>query len=145
MKKIKARNAPPVPAGRIRNLTPLTDSEPLRLNFKHLDLTNPKFHHRDCPDGYLEKLLGRLRDLGTYTVKSFRTQHTGALRNHPIDWTRSSEPNGFTCLNEQLRSEEAWQFGISGNEHGRIHGFLIDYTLYIVWVDPKHQLFPGQA
>ncbi len=142
---MKKPKAPQLLHSRIQNKTPLSDSQSLRFSFKYLDFTNPKFTCLNCADGYLEKLLVRLRDIGGYTTKRFRTERTSALRNHPIRWNETSEPDGFICLNEQLRQEESWQFGISANEHGRIHGFLIDETFYIVWIDPMHRLFPGES
>ena len=45
-------------------------------------------------------------------------------------------------LNEQLRGEDAWEFEITRNEHGRVHGLLLDETFYIVWIDPDHNLYP---
>ena len=141
MKKPSIR---PLPLSKVHNRTTLTDSESIRFSFKYLDFTNPKFRCDDCADGYLEKLLVRLKDVGGFTTKRFRCEQNLALRNHRIGWDRSSEPQGFSCLNEQLRPEESWQFGISANEHGRIHGFIIDETFYIVWLDPLHRLFPGE-
>jgi hypothetical protein len=64
-----------------------------------------------------------------------------ALRCHRVAWDETSEPNGFTSLNLQLRDLPAWQFEISVNEHGRVHGFFIDRTFYLVWIDPEHLLY----
>jgi hypothetical protein len=113
----------------------------LRFSFKHLHLHGPKFRVADCKDGYLERLLERLRDLCLMKIKEFRTTRSNALRSHAIDFSESTEPNGFSHLNEQLRTEQAWQFEITSNEHGRIHGLLIDDTFYAAWVDPKHKLY----
>lgn len=142
---MKKPRIPLPPFSKIHNKTIPQDSESLRFSFKYLDFTNPKFSCDDCADGYLEKLLVRLKDIGGFSTKRFRAEQTSALRNHRITWDRSSEPQGFICLNEQLRQEESWQFGISANEYGRVHGFLIAETFYIVWLDPLHRLFPGQS
>lgn len=141
---MKKPKIPILPLSKIYNRTTLPDSQALRFSFKYLDFNNPKFHYDDCADGYLQKILVRLRDIGGYTIKRFRYEQTASLRNHRISWDRSSEPQGFSCLNEELRQEESWQFGVTANEHGRVHGFLIDETFYIVWLDPLHRLFPSK-
>jgi hypothetical protein len=114
----------------------------LRFSFKYLDLlSNPKFSVNHCHEGYLEKLLCRLRDVCTFSVKDFRTNRTHSLKAHKIEWDETSEHAGFTNLNEQLRDEEAWQFHITTNEHGRVHGILLGDTFYVVWIDPNHLLY----
>ncbi len=115
---------------------------PLTFSFKHLDLTsNPKFCAARCGDGYLEKFLGRLRDVCQCSVLEFRTNKSRSLRAHTLTWEDTTEKNGFTCLNEQLRAKEPWQFEITKDVHGRVHGFLIDATSYVVWLDPTHLLY----
>ena len=47
----------------------------------------------------------------------------------------------FLNANEQLRAEEAWQFEITRNAHGRVHGLLVGETFYVVWIDPDHLLY----
>ena len=27
------------------------------------------------------------------------------------------------------------------NQHGRVHGILIDEVFYVVWLDPEHRLY----
>lgn len=140
MPKIKPSSAPP--SGQIQNRTVIPEGL-LAFSFKYLDLSNnPKFVLSNCKDGYLDKLLGRLKDLCSLKVKEFRASHSTSLRAHRIAWGETSEPDGFTSLGPQLREEEAWQFEITANSHGRVHGFLVDDVFYVVWVDPKHQLYP---
>ena len=113
----------------------------LLVSFKLLDLHgNTKFSAAHCADGYLSKLLERLRDLSHTTLTAFKTPGN-SLRSHNIDFADTSEPNGFASLNSQLRDSDAWQCQISSNEHGRLHGILIEETFYIVWIDPCHLLY----
>lgn len=112
------------------------------FSFKHLDLySNAKFSVALCRDGYLEKLLCRLRDLCTLSAREFRANKSQAIKAHKITWSDTTEVAGFTCLNEQLRDAEAWQFHITKNEHGRIHGILVEDTFFVVWIDPDHLLY----
>lgn len=133
-------NPPSSPPGRITNRTILPD-EFIKFSFKYLDLKHDKFCTVHCRDGYLDKLLERLRDVSSVLVSEFRSNRSKALRSHPIQWADTTERDGFTCLNEQLRGEEPWQFELSVNEHGRIHGLLIDHIFYVVWIDPGHKLY----
>jgi hypothetical protein len=94
-----------------------------------------------CSDGYAEKLLSRLRDVCQLSIQDFRANKSKSLRAHTIDWQDTTEKNGFTTLNEQLRAQQPWQFEITKSAHGRVHGFLIDATFYVVWIDPAHKLY----
>jgi hypothetical protein len=117
----------------------------IHFSFKHLDLaSNEKFGVHLCANGYLPKLLERLRDLCGYKTAELKASKSSSLRVHPIDWRDTSEPNGFDCLNQQLRQIPAWQFEITANAHGRVHGFFLDDIFFVVWVDPNHQLYRGQ-
>lgn len=125
---------------------PLPTDGIIRLSFKCLDLlSNRKFGIHQCRDGYLQKLIERLKDLSSLTPTEFRTSRSSSLKIHEIDWVKTSEPDGFTSLNEQFRALKAWQFEITRNEHGRVHGFLLEDTFFVVWIDPDHRLYPGMT
>jgi hypothetical protein len=133
-------------SGRIQSRNSrIEDNPPILLSFKLLDLHgNPKFSTEHCSGRYLIKLLERLRDLNQTPLKEF-CRPSNALRSHPIRFSETSEKRGFTSLNEQLRDSEPWQFQISSNEHGRIHGILLAGTFYVVWIDPCHLLYSQSA
>lgn len=111
------------------------------FSFKYMDLGgNPKFHLGHAGDNYLGKLLERLKAVCAFQLQEFLSNRSESLRCHPIDFTTTSEPDGFP-LNEQLRQSPPHQFAISANEHGRVHGFLVGNTFYVVWLDPAHKLY----
>lgn len=129
----------PQTSGTIKKTEP--SDELLRFSFKYF------IHdHEVCPkefaDGYTGKLLERLRDLSSWTIKQFTGASTKSVRNHRITWPDTSRPDGFDHLPEQLREGEAWQFSVSVNEHGRVHGLLIGNVFNIVWLDSQHALYP---
>jgi hypothetical protein len=106
-------------------------NEQLRFSFEyftHDDELSPQVF----AEAYLPKLLERLKGLSSWTLKQF-TRTT---------WSATSRPNGFTHLPEQIREGNAWQFSISANEHGRVHGLLVGSTFYVVWLDCNHNLYP---
>ncbi len=121
------------------------DDPLLRFSFKLLDIhTNDKFGlHHAVNDGYWEKLLLRFKDISRMKSKEFRENFSKQLRNHRITFSETSEPEGFALLPEQLRGQEAWQFELTQQEHGRVHGLLMGDTFYIVWLDPCHKLYPS--
>lgn len=114
----------------------------LTFSFRHLDLNHDKFSVEGRDGRYLTKLLSRLRDVCCMTMAHLKADRSKALHSHPIRWPETSEPDGYSHLNEQLQSCEPWQFSVSGNEYGRVHGFVIDTIFYVVWLDPDHQLYP---
>jgi hypothetical protein len=135
------RNPVPISSAHIPTASVPPD-ELLKFSFKHLDLiSNQKFSLKLCGDGYLDKFLNRLRDVCGVTVSEFRAGTSTSLRAHQITWDETSEKHGFMCLNSQLRGLEAWQFGITRNKHGRVHGILLGNVFYVVWIDPCHKLY----
>ena len=116
----------------------------LQFSFKYLDLKDQLFSLEQVGKDYFIAFLERLKALSGWKAKDFHYCHSKALRAHPIDWTRPSiKKNGFGIPNGQDFDEAAHQFSISKKQHGRVHGFFIDDTFYIVWLDPNHELDPG--
>ena len=138
-RKIKRPNF--TPSGKIQNKTTL-DEGFLKFSFKYLDLHgNPKFSLSHCEGDYLDKLLCRLRDISGLPIEDFRWKRRDSVRSHPISWAETTEPEGFKHLNPQLREEEAWQFQITKDIHGRIHGLLLEDIFFVIWIDPRHKLY----
>lgn len=113
----------------------------ISFSFKHLHLDHPKFSVEGRDSRYLIKLLCRLKDVCSFTAAELCVNNSPSLRAHPIAWSDTTEPQGFAHLNEQLRGTTPYQFQISSNEHGRVHGFFIDNVFFIVWLDPSHSLY----
>ena len=119
-------------------------SEPdpeLKFSFKFFDFTDEEM----CPpvfgEGYTQTLMQRLRDLSSWTVRQFTGRQDGGLRNHIHDWSKTTREDGFGHLNDHYSDIPAWQFCLTQNEHGRVHGLIIDDTFYIVWLDKDHMLY----
>jgi len=115
----------------------------LRFSFQLFDPNDVEI----CPDnfneGYVQSLMERLKGLSTWTVNEFVGGNSKAVRNHPIDWDGTARPNGFP-LPEQYEAYTPFQFSVSANERGRVHGLLIDDTFHVVWLDQNHALYPDQ-
>jgi hypothetical protein len=115
----------------------------ISFSFKYYQDSHESFHCRDKGASYLLTLLDRLKSLSGLSVRELLTNRSSALRCHPIDWVDTSEA-GFGLPNEEQLVDTPYQFSLSANEHGRVHGFFINEVFYIVWLDPEHLLYPGK-
>jgi hypothetical protein len=112
------------------------------FSFRHLDLAHDKFSLARAQEGYPAALLDRLKGVCQCLVADFR-KAGHALRSHTIRFEESSEPDGFARIRRDLWEGHAWQFSITANAYGRVHGFLVGEKFFVVWLDPAHLLFPG--
>lgn len=123
--------------------TTLPGGDTIRFSFKFLDETDDAFQFEGNQPHYFLKLLQRLRDMSRLEMSDVLRnlgQHKG-MRCHPIDWSETTRVNGFGIPIDGADAN-AWQFSLTSNEHGRVHGFLIESTFFVVWLDPQHNLYP---
>ena len=114
----------------------------LKFSFSLFDSSDSEVCPEVFTNGYTRTLMERLRDLSGWTVKEFAHKPHKAVRNHQIAWDTTSKPDGFAHLNEQYKDSPAWQFSLTANKYGRVHGVIIDDTFYVIWLDCNHQLYP---
>lgn len=131
----------PTESGIVARLVEDTKEE-FKFSLKHLQDSSEKFCYDNKSCNYYCSLLERMRDLSKESVSGLMRDRgkKSFYRFHDIKWDDVTE-NGFTFLNEQLQSCRPWQFQITSNEHGRVHGFFIGTTYYVVWLDPDHNLY----
>ncbi|MBC8481357.1 MAG: hypothetical protein H8D47_01665 [Planctomycetes bacterium] len=87
--------------------------------------------------------MSKLKEFEDWTLKKFIHCKDNSHRIHPIDWKEEKvKYAGFGLESEY--DENAWQFSITGNKYGRVHGFFIDNVFHIVWLDPQHKVYPRQ-
>lgn len=86
--------------------------------------------------------------MSNWAVETFIDQDNEEHR-HIIDFTISSEPDGFRHVQgldpEQLGVYDGWEFGVYPEQRWcqyRAHGIVIDDVFYIIWLDQEHRLFP---
>jgi len=103
---------------------------------------NNKFRYKERSSTYFCKVIDRLRHICGWTPLQLKTNNSKALRCHRIKWKdQNVTEDCFGIQNEEdLVGEEAYQFCVSGNKYGRIHGFFRDTIFHIVWLDPDHKL-----
>lgn len=113
----------------------------ISFSFRHIEQSHDKFHYDGREARYFCRFIARLSALSNFSVQEFHANRSSAIRAHPIAWDRTSEPKGFHHLHEQLKSTTPFQFAVSANEHGRVHGFFVDHVFFVVWLDPDHRLY----
>lgn len=133
----------PTSAGSVHKSKALPD-DLVRFSFRHLH-ANEKFCLPDlgAKPEYIPTLLDRLKHVSNMRMSEFR-QAGKVLRSHAHEWHKTSEPNGYSHLSQQLQDCQAWQFSLAREELGRVHGILIDDVFYIIWLDPEHRMYPGR-
>lgn len=125
---------------------PRPNPEPslLKYSFQHLQTDHPRFDASRKDASYFRTLLARLKDLSSIPVSEFRTFRGRTLRIHPINFADPRvSVRGFGIPKGEQFDARAWQFSVSANEHGRVHGFLIGDTFFVRWLDPDHNLYAG--
>lgn len=123
-----------------------------KISFTELDLKNKKFSISEIKDNriksqHYDDFLNKINEYSKITEfkKYINSNHWYRNTNHihPIDWNDNRiRESCFTSLNknkmEQIK-DECWQLGI--NQTFRIHGYFIENTFYIIWLDPNHNLY----
>ena len=123
--------------------TPIDDSKLVSFNFKRLQEKADKFVYQDRGPQYFIKLLERLRNLSSLTPLEMINMRNKTLRCHPIDFSRRGVTEDTFGVPNDDADDNAYQFGVTQGEYGRIHGFFIGNVFYVVWCDPNHRLDPG--
>ncbi len=114
------------------------------FSFQHFDSSDEEVCPPTFQPNYTQTLMERLKALSSWSVKEFMNSHSKSIRAHTHDWEKTARPRGLQHLNEQLRASPAWQFQLSKGEHGRVHGFFIGNTFYVVWLDRDHKVYQGR-
>ena len=113
----------------------------LSFSFKLIDLGHPQFDILGEPAEWFHQLFIRLKDFSHNKAIELLANRSSSIRCHPINWEDTTEPEGFSHLNDQLRGVCPYQLSVS-KERGRIHGMFIDSIFHVVWFDPNHNLYP---
>jgi hypothetical protein len=137
IKKLDSKQTPPL--SRIKP-TKVKPPQGISFSYRYFKDDNEKFLISNKDARYLEALIQRLRDLSSMTVNEITVINAKRLRCHTIDWDRTTE-TCFDLPNEEQLVDTPYQFQLSSNEYGRVHGFFIENIFYIVWLDPDHRLY----
>jgi len=74
------------------------------------------------------------------TPTELKSNRSATIHCKRFGWEGAAEDN-FGLPKEDDLVDQPYELGITRNEHGRVHGFFVETVFYVVWLDPKHQLF----
>jgi len=120
----------------------------LRFSFKYLNLQDPDYNvvkpkdgDFECDNSWFIKLFERKKALCGMSLQEIK-QSGKATRCHRIDWSKTKKPKGFgiKALSPDVDDETYQMMGISKGR-GRLLGFFIETTFYLVLIDPYHKLY----
>ena len=134
----------PVSNGSINSAKLLAEQrskENINFSFKYIDAENTKFCFYNHDGKYFIEFIDRIKVLSSWSKQEIISNRSGALKAHPIDFGHTSE-SGFNFPQHDQIVDVPYQFSLGKNEHGRVHGFFINNTFYIVWLDKMHELYP---
>ncbi len=112
----------------------------ISFSFKYFVTVQEKFEPYARDSVYFAILIERLVELSRLHVQQFYSDRSKSLRSHPIDWADTTE-SSFGIPGEEQIVDIPYQFALSANEYGRVHGFIIGTVFYIRWLDPEHNLY----
>lgn len=118
----------------------VTHSDLVKFSFKYMAVDHEIFGLRNRDEAYFMSCIYRLKHISSFNCSELKYPTVKALRNHFIRWEDTSQ-KCFGLPNEEQLVDRPFQFGISANEHGRVIGFFIDSTFYVVWLDAEHRVY----
>ncbi len=125
--------------GSVHIPAPVTPGAEVLLSFKHLNLTD-KFTPKGREAEYIITALGRMREM--CKLKPQELKQSGKVwRCHTIKWDETSEPKGYEAMPKSFQDSEPMQISL-GKADGRLQGYFVGSTFYVVWFDAHHQLYP---
>ena len=137
----RIRSIPPQKGGNIKKAS--ASDAPMNFSFKFFDESDEELCPPNFKEGYTRALMLRLRVLSVWTGEKFRGKIENNIRNHIIDWNDTARAC-FSSVNMEHRDTPAYQFAVTEYAHGRVHGFFIGDTFYVIWLDCNHALYPGE-
>ena len=123
----------------------IDETEKVSFNFRRLQNVTEKFEYQNRDSNYFNCLITRFCEISKMNRIELVTTNRGAhcgLRCHTIDFKEDRvTEDGFGIPGNEELDDDAWQFSLSGNEHGRVHGYFVGNIFFIVWLDPEHNLY----
>jgi len=120
----------------------------ISFNFSRLNEgPNGEFKYTDRGSSYFTSLMERFKNLSSLSRDELlqRSGRRDTFRVHPINWDDarcSIKTFGLPAVVGQDVDDDAFQISLSLS-NGRVHGYFVTNTFHVVWLDPRHNLYPG--
>lgn len=121
-------------------------SEKLTFSFSFFHRENKYFNLGEVIDNWFIDLLNFLEELSNLTWIEILTTHKSKYDAHGYDGNYNVDifNHLYNIFNNGYQQFQCYQIRINKGK-GRVHGFLIGNTYYIIWLDPNHNMYnsPG--
>jgi hypothetical protein len=119
--------------------------EKIVFSFRFLDTKHEAFNCGGISDGWFLHLFDNLTEISKLTMSEFEQQRRHYdLHRHDFGKTahhyKESVPEHVL---EQVSPENMIQFRLS-RSGGRVHGIRYHNIIYIIWLDPHHNMYPDE-
>ncbi|KYC71648.1 hypothetical protein [Heyndrickxia coagulans] len=119
--------------------------EKIFFSFRLLDLRHQAFSCTNIESSWFLELLDNLNEISKLTMAEFEQQRNH-YDLHMNDFSRTAHNYSESIpeeILEQVSPENIIQFRISQSK-GRVHCIRYHNTLYIIWLDPHHNMWPDE-
>lgn len=115
--------------------------ERLNFSFKLFDRECDKYNCGGTRNEWFIGLLEKMKNISDLELVDFLdSRRQKNMYIHTNDFSKEEHHCNYSQeLKEQLKENPFFQIGLT-KASGRIHGFLIENTFFILWLDPHHQL-----
>lgn len=114
-----------------------SEDKKIRISFQFFDRENKLFNLGEIENGWFIDLIDTFKLLNDITKKQLFGEYKNKFKPHPYD-----EEEKLNCKDKMLihPQYEAWQLRLD-KSHGRIHGFFVENTYYIRFLDRWHNMY----
>lgn len=113
------------------------DDKKIKVSFQFFDRKNKLFNLGEIENEWFIDLIDTMKLLTEITKKQLFGEYRDKFKPHPYD-----EIEKLNCKDEMLINPqyEAWQLRLD-KSHGRLHGFFVENTYYIRFLDRWHNMY----
>lgn len=120
--------------------------EKVMFSFYFLDIAHKAFNCGGTNVNWFIQLFNNLHEISRLNRNEFVVQQRNHYDVHSHDFSKTKYHYAERLSAgyfEQLSEDQCIQFRLSSSG-GRVHGFMIDNTFYILWLDPHHNMNPDE-
>lgn len=116
------------------------EEQPIKISLEFFDRTNEMFNLGNAKEKWYLSFLDTIQLLTQITKKQLFGEYKDRFKPHPYDEKDLNYKDPF-LLDEQA---EAYQLRINKGS-GRIHGFFVENTYYIRFLDNNHNMYDSEG
>lgn len=115
----------------------------IKFSFIYFDKEHEAFNCGKTNPGWFLEVFENIKQICGLTRNEFQYEYRTHYDSHKHDFSKTAYKYRLPIDVMEQNEEDCCQFRIS-TAHGRVHGFFIDSTFYIVWLDPHHNMNPDE-